>query len=206
LLTCCFIVSPVVADELWHSSVIFSAGYAKEQNACAAPWLSIDMTGGTCSEKQRVYRFAYNYHFTPIWGLEISYGDLAKSEAFGTSLTSGEAEQWNMKSSGWAIAGTGTLPIRGKLSLLGKIGGVRAEFDENIYTTFSGVPYYGLHTIRCAKNALTYGIGLQYDFNATYALRAQYENFGKYDLTSPLDGSTFKVSLSQISAGLVLKF
>jgi opacity protein-like surface antigen len=166
-----------------------------------------------CSEKQRAFRFAYDYHFSRIWGLEISFGDLAKAEANGTSTATGYQGAWKMKANGWAIAGTVTVPMGGGFSLLGKIGAVRAVFDES-YTTYcdtcGGDPgeYHARDPFRIidAKTALTYGLGLQYDFNDTYAIRTQYENFGKYNLVSPLDGSTLNMRLTQVSAGIVLKF
>jgi opacity protein-like surface antigen len=213
VLICCLITSPVFAAGTWNSSVVFSAGYAKEQGACTSPVVTNEYyPGATCSEKHSVFRLAYDYQFNRILGFEISYGDLAKAEANGTATLDGYPGAWKMKANGWAIAGTATLPIVGGLSLLGKVGGVRAEFDESM-TTFCGScaspgEYYLMdaYRISTAKGGLTYGLGLQYDFNPTIALRAQYENFGKYNLTDPFNGSTVKISLAQITAGFVLKF
>jgi opacity protein-like surface antigen len=209
-LTCCLVTSPVFAGGTWNSSIIVNAGFGKEQGACTAPWLAAGIPGGTCSERQPVYRAAYDYNFTPHWGFEISYGDLAKAVGHGTCTLDGYPGTWRMKSNGWAISGTGTFPMGGGLSLLGKIGGVRAEFDESLDTYCASCSpsgdWHAMRTIYTAKNSLAYGLGLQYDFNERYAIRAQYENFGKYNLVSPLDGSTIKVSLAQITAGFVLKF
>jgi opacity protein-like surface antigen len=209
----CLATSPVFAAETWNSSIVLSAGYAKEKDACTSPVIAGEYyPGATCSEKHSVFRFAYDYQFTPLWGFEISYGDLAKAQASGTEYFDGYPGAWKMKANGWAIAGTATVPMGGGLSLLGKIGGVRAEFDESD-TTYCGSctpvgdwvlkDQYRIHT---AKSGLTYGLGLQYDFNNTFAIRAQYENFGKYTFTHPYNGSTFKMSLSQVSAGFVFKF
>jgi OOP family OmpA-OmpF porin len=204
--------SPAIASNEYNSSIIINAGYGKAQNACTSQWASNGIPGASCSEQRPVFRFAYDYQFTPVWGFEISYGDLAKAEAHGTAFT-GYPGVWRMKASGWAVAGTGTFPMGGGFYLLGKIGGVRAEFDENLHTyctICSGAPGdYSLKDsarIKTAKGALTYGIGLQYNFNETIAVRAQYESFGKYKLTSPAFGETLKINLSQISTGFVLKF
>ena len=209
--------TPVLAAGNWNSAIVFSAGYAKEQGACTAPYANYRFTSGTstCSEKHSVFRFAYDYQFTSILGLEISYGDLAKAEASGESTYEPpHIGSWKMKANGWAIAATGTVPMGGGLSLKGKIGGVRAEFDESYSFLCSTCSPAGEWTvtdefrIHTAKGGLTYGLGLQYDFNKTYAIRAQYENFGKYKLYSPQPGheSTVTVKLSQLSAGFVLKF
>jgi opacity protein-like surface antigen len=212
-LICCLMTSPVFADGTWNSAVVLSAGYAKEQGACKSPVIAGEYyPGATCSEKHSVFRLAYDYQFTPVFGFEISFGDLAKAEASGTEYFDGYPGAWKMKVSGWAFAATGTLPISENLSLLGKVGTVRAEFDESD-TTFCGSctppgdwilkDQFRIHT---SKSGLTYGLGLQYDFNQTYAIRAQYENFGQYSLAHPYDGSTLKISLSQISAAFVFKF
>ncbi len=213
-LICCLVTSPVFADGTWNSSFVFSAGYAKEQGACEGRMIDDVIPGAKCSERHSVFRFAYDYQFTPMWGIEISYGDLAKAEASGptTSTYGGYTGAWKMKANGWAIAGTGTFPMGGGLSLLGKIGGVRAEFDESLdffCSTCSPVGQYHIQDkdrIRTAKSGITYGLGLQYDFNKTYAVRAQYENFGKYSLTDPFWGTELKVSLAQVSTGFVFKF
>lgn len=105
-LICCLVTSPVLAAGNWNSSVVFSAGYGKEQGACESPWNTVFIPGGTCSERRSAFRFAYDYHFTPVWGFEVSYGDLAKAEASGMSIT-GYPGTWKMKATGWAVAATG---------------------------------------------------------------------------------------------------
>jgi opacity protein-like surface antigen len=211
-LICCLIASPVFAEG-WNSAIVFSAGYAKEQGACNSPVITGEYYPDVkCSENHSVFRFAYDYQITPVWGLEISYGDLAKAEASGTEYFDGYPGAWKMKATGWAVAGTVTIPMGAGLSLLGKVGSVRAEFDESDTTYCDSCTPVGDWVLRDAyristtKGGLTYGLGLQYDFNKTVAIRAQYENFGKYDLYHPYDGSTLKINLSQISAGFVLKF
>jgi OOP family OmpA-OmpF porin len=208
--------------ETYNSSLILSGGRSKAQNACASPWVIYALNqGSTCSENHTALRIAYNYQFNPILGLEISYGDLGNATGAGTSSNYGTPSTWSMKAIGWAFAGTVKVPMGGGFSLLGKLGSVRAEFSENIHTTdntgairggtastFNGVPI-----INGAKNALTYGIGLQYELNKQFAIRAQYENFGKYDMygayglfTSYGIATPPRIALSVISAGIVLKF
>jgi OmpA-OmpF porin, OOP family len=212
LLACLMILPPAAALQLSHSLVL-SAGRSKAQNACASPWLTAGFQpGASCSENHTSYRLAYDYSITPIWGFEISYGDLGDAEGSGGNYLTGEAATWSMKSIGWAFAGTGTFPLGRGFSLLGKIGGVRAEFREKYHTTMGGVGYHGIALngvgiISEAKNGLTYGLGLQYDLDQTFAFRAQYENFGKYAVYNEYGLSAPpEISFSMFSAGLVLKF
>lgn len=211
MLLCSLTISPATAAQLWNSLVL-SAGHSKAQNACTSPWVSGAFNpGASCSEGHAAYRFAYSRNFTPVWGVEISYGDLGDAEGVGTFVIGGAPATWSMKSVGWAFAGTGTFPIGKGFTLLGKIGGVRAEFREEFHSSIAtapvhGVSYNGIGIISGAKNGLLYGVGLQYDLNNTYAIRAQYENFGKYTVYDVYGVTTPKISLSMVSVGLVLKF
>jgi opacity protein-like surface antigen len=213
-LICCFASSPVMADfETLNSSLILSGGLSKAQNACDSPWLTYGLnSGGTCKETHTALRLAYNYKFTPVWGIEASYGDLGNATGNGTSTAYGTPATWSMKAIGWSFAGTAAVPVGGGFSLLGKLGTVRAEFTETIHTTsttgqvMQGITFNGAPITRQDKNALTYGIGLQYELNKQFALRAQYENFGKYDMYGSYGISAPRIGLSLISAGLVLKF
>lgn len=204
-----FTISPATAAEKWGSLVI-STGRSKAQNDCSSPLLAF-ITAPSCSESHSAYRLAYDYSITPMWGLEISYGDLGDAEGAGPFIAGGAPATWSMKSIGWAFVGTGTFPLGNGFSLLGKIGGVRAEFREKLNFSLAGTPYHatgynGTGIISSAKNGLTYGLGVQYDFNDTYALRAQYESFGKYAVYDQYGITSPQISLSMLSAGLVLKF
>lgn len=221
-LVCCLVASPAFAEmEPLNSSLILSGGRSKAQNACASPWVVYAMNpGSTCSENHTALRIAYNYNFTRVFGFEVSYGDLGNATAEGTSTAYGTAATWSMKAIGWAFAGTATVPIGGGFSLLGKVGSVRAELSENIHTTSNtgqvmhGVTFNGVPITQLAKNAVTYGIGLQYELSRKFAIRAQYENFGKYDIYSAygIYGAATgipipqRIALSLATIGLVLKF
>lgn len=213
-MTCCFASSQVMAAESWNSSIIFSAGYSKEKNGCQSPWLTTMVPGtSSCSENGKTYRFAYDYQFTPTWGLEVSYGDLGKAKGSGTTnVPGGGHATWSMIAEGLIIDGTGTLRVSDGLSYFGKLGVVRAHFAESIETTINGAPFHGVAfngvpTIDEEKNFLTFGFGMQYDFDSSYAIRAQYEYFGSYDIYSAYGvSSPPRIHLSMVSAGLVLKF
>lgn len=219
-LLCCLIVSPASAAGHWNSSVVLSTGYAKERGACTSPLRTIGLPTGNCSEGKAAFRIAYDYQFTSILGLEVSYGELGRAKAYGSTPASWSGGQgtWEMTADGWAVAVTGNLPVIGGLSLFGKAGWVRAEFDEdlNFYCVSTDIlicPYGtgDYHIVRqdrigIAKNHIAYGLGLQYDFSDSYAIRTQYENFGSYDLVQPGVGTIINVRLVQVSAGIVLKF
>lgn len=211
--TCWLIASPARAAESWNSSVIISGGYTKQKNGCDSPLLTSIIPGPSCSENNTSLRFAIDHQFTPVWGIEISYGDLGKSKENGIlNLIGGGPTSWAMTATGWTIAGTETLHISDGFSVLGKIGLVHANFSESQDAIISGSPYVrvsynGVGIINVYKNNLTAGVGLQYDFGASYAIRVQYENFGSYNIYSAYGVSRPpNIQISAISAGMVLKF
>lgn len=95
---------------------------------------------------------------------------------------------------------------------MGKLGGVRAEFNEEIHTTSNagavmyGVTFNGVPITRLAKNSLTYGIGFQYELSRKFAIRTQYESFGKYDIYGAYGMSVPRIALSAATIGIVLRF
>lgn len=201
-----------------NSSLIVSVGRSTSDKACKSPWVD-GTTGLTCTENNNVYRLAYVYHFNSNWGLEISTGSFGRAKAEGTlnpapsPLVAPAAYTWDLHATGVAIAGVGTLHLGESLELFGKAGIVRAIIREEAhFVDATGTPYFGISlngtpitSVNLYK--ITVGAGIQYNFNRDFAIRAQYENFGTYDIYSPYNlGVNDKVTISLLSAGLVLKF
>ncbi|HEU0186658.1 MAG TPA: outer membrane beta-barrel protein [Gallionellaceae bacterium] len=202
----------------WNSSLIVSVGQSTSDKACKSPW--VDGTPGlTCTENDRAYRLAYVYHFNSNLGLEISTGSFGHAKAEGTLNTAPSpmvapaAYTWDLHATGVAIAGVGTLHLGESLELFGKAGIVRAIVrEETHFVDATGTPYFGISlngTPITSENLykITVGAGIQYNFNRNFAIRAQYENFGSYDIYSAYNvGVDDKVTISLLSAGLVLNF
>lgn len=209
LFVCCSSL-PALAAEKETSSLIFSGGRSVALNSCLSPLVSAADPGYQCAEDNKIFRIAYIYKFSPAWGIEISGGDLGNAQ--GTGTQAGDEYIWQMKADGWTISGIGNLTLGNSFSLFGKLGLVRSQLHEENYRNFAGVWMYryafnGLPVSNLHSTALTYGVGFQYDFTNTFGLRVQYENFGQYDLYSDYGVSTpEKISLTAISAGLVLNF
>ncbi len=211
----CLLASPAWAandeDEI-NSYVSINAGQARQKNACSSPYVQ---PGMSCSEKNYAYRLAYGYQFTPAWGIELSYGDLGYSEQkfnyTGTILstppvTGPGVYSWSLKTTGWAVAGTGTINIGKWFSLIGKLGGVRAEFNEQALASSPAGWVAFFPTANSASTHVYYGGGAQVNFTQTFSLRLQYEDFGQYDIYNYASGNNLKVKLSMISAAALYKF
>lgn len=100
------------------------------------------------------------YQFTPTWGAELGYTSLG--HYLGSSIDS------------WSLAGTGTVPISERWSLLGKLGAVE---NRPRFATASN------HT-----DALI-GVGVAYSMTKTLGLRLEYEDFGKLSNSSVVNNS-----------------
>jgi len=100
------------------------------------------------------------------------------------------------KLSGIQVSGTGTFHLGDAFALTGKIG--IAQTDLKITGTCS----CGIAINQSANSTkLAYGIGAQYAFTNSVAIRAQYENLGTVG-----DNTTGTSKVSLLSVGVVLKF
>jgi OOP family OmpA-OmpF porin len=105
------------------------------------------------------------YQFTPTWGLELGYNDLGKYR--GADIES------------YTVAGTGTIPLNERWSLIGKVGAAENRPD-----------------VGGNRTALLLGIGVGYTLNKNMAVRLEYEDFGKLaDASSSPRGKNVGLSL-----------
>ena len=112
VLISCLLTSPAMAGDKWNSSLTISVGNSNAQNACKSPAvLLLGTPGDECQEGGSIYRFAYNYKFSPFWGLELSAGDIGIAKASGVASVSGpgpgsllgDPYDWKLKARGIAL-------------------------------------------------------------------------------------------------------
>lgn len=96
------------------------------------------------------WKLYLGYQINPTWGVELGYTDLG--EYRGADVVS------------WSVAGTATLPIGDRWSLLGKLGVTRNDAD------FVGAE---------RKTSTLAGVGVGYAFLPNVGLRLEYEDYGK---------------------------
>ncbi|BBI98522.1 hypothetical protein FGKAn22_02150 [Ferrigenium kumadai] len=176
------------ADSAFYAA--FDIGQSNAKDACnGIP------AGVSCKKTDTAVRLAGGYQFTPIWGAEISYADLGKARASGLIL--GIPVSVDSKSNSVQLAATGTFPISGGFSILGKLGIARTEVK-----TSGSVLGIVVASAKATSTKAAYGIGAQYDFTKNVSVRAQYEDLGTVG-----DANTTGASkLTLVSAGLVFKF
>lgn len=109
------------------------------------------------------------YQFNPTWGAELGYTDLG-------NYRGAEVESWS-------LAGTATLPMWERWSLLAKLGVARNNAEV-----------FGAQQ----KTSTLAGVGVGYELNQRVGLRLEYEDYGKLSNTGA--GSNNKGSNVALSA------
>jgi opacity protein-like surface antigen len=173
-------VSPAMAEGFYAA---LDLGQATAKDACTG--LPPGTTG--CKDTAPLYRIAGGYQFAPMWGAEVSYAVYGKESA---GTLGSFSLDWQF--SGFQVSGIGTFPLGNDFSLIGKLGIAQTKIELT-----SG----GLSESATSTN-LAYGIGAQYDFTKSVAVRAQYEDLGTVGDTNTT--GTSKDTL--LSAGVILKF
>ena len=219
-LTCCLLASTAMAEDEGSAYVFISAGQSYAANACQSAWIPyLASYGGSnsCNSKSIAYRAGYGYQFTPTWGLEINYGQFGYASSDGyvnfpaPPTNIGPANySWQLKATGLALQGTATVHMGDVLSIIGKFGFARVEFDERMYAWNLNVPagysnYYYTPAINTARNAPALGGGIQLDVSPHASMRIMVETFGSHDIYNAY-GQSVKVSLRTISFGLMYKY
>ena len=152
----------------------------------------------SCKKTDTAFRLAGGYQFTPMWGAEVSYADLGKDTASGTLL--GVSVSGDVKLTSLQLAGTGTFPVSGAFSVIGKLGIARTEVKETATAAFGGLSASA--SAKATSTKAAFGIGVQYDFTKNVSARAQYEDLGKVGDVN----TTGESKLTLISAGVIYKF
>ena len=116
------------------------------------------------------------YQITPMWGIEAQYSDLGKRTYTETSNNTQYRNDFN--ASQFSVAATGTLPLGSDFALIGKLGASAnsIKFSDGKESTIG----------------LLFGIGASYKLTPAIAIRAEYEDFGKFSKNSGNNGKAIK--------------
>lgn len=118
--------------------------------ASAQLYLGAGVGSSKTDNREDSWKLYGGYQFNPTWGVELGYNDL------------GQYRGADMES--WSLAGTGTMPLNERWSLLGKLG---AAFNR---PQFAGAD---------DRTALLVGLGVGYSLSRNVGLRVEYEDFGR---------------------------
>ena len=111
--------------------------------------------GGLGTDKTNTGGKIYGgYGLTPNFGVELGYADLGKF-----SSPAGD-----VKGHGLFLDAVGTFPVSQSFSLLGRVGAFNGRLQDSINGNKSGTN-------------LKAGLGVQWDFNKTTGVRAEWERY-----------------------------
>jgi hypothetical protein len=117
-----------------------------------------------------------------MWGAELSYG------TYGKASRSVAAGDW--RTSGWQASGIGTFPVWREISVIGKVGLARTDYELTASSRSA------------TTTSLSIGVGAQYIFSQAISFRALYEDLG----TVGDANTTGTTRLTLYSAGVIFRF
>jgi OOP family OmpA-OmpF porin len=140
----------------------FYAGGSIGQTTASDGCSGIIVPGITCNDSDTAWRILGGYRINPNFSVELGYQDLGKVRATGFGVN-GE-----VTANVWELVAVGTLPLRNRFSIYGKLGGYRGDTELRSNAGFSGSD---------TNTDLTFGIGGRYDFTPQVAFRAEYQTY-----------------------------
>lgn len=138
------------------------------------------------------------YQFNRYFALESGYFDLGRM-SFGADTLPLGSLNGRLDTKGLNLDMVGILPITGKLSAFARLGVTRARTTDAFSGTGAVVVVNPDPVARRAWNPKA-GVGLQYQINETFGLRAELE---RYRIT---DAINVRGDIDLASAGLVVRF
>lgn len=149
---------PAAAQGMQQFYVGGTIGQTTASDGCSG----IIVPGITCNDSDTAWRILGGYRINPNVSVELGYQDLGKVRATGFGVD-GE-----VTANVWELVAVGTLPLRNRFSVYGKLGGYRGDTDLSSNAGFSGSD---------TNTDFTFGVGGQYDFSPQVAFRAEYQSY-----------------------------
>lgn len=143
------------------------------------------------------YKLFGGYQFSPNFALEGGYFDLGKFGFTATTVPAGTLTG-DIRVRGINVDAVGTLPLTEKFSVIGRIGVQRAEATDNFAGT--GAVSVLNPSPNKRENNLKVGLGLQYAFTESLALRTEIERYRIDDAVGN------RGDIDHLSIGLVYRF
>jgi OOP family OmpA-OmpF porin len=150
----------------------------------------------TYSKTSTTYSIGAGYDINQFFAVELAYRDLGNVKDRGSYLNGGIQYTYTDKTSATALQASviARLPISDEFSIYGRVG--LGKIDVNYDTVETGAGSTLSDTSSDSKTKGLLGIGASYSITPQIALRAEYNQYAKWDDTK----------LSAISAGATYHF
>lgn len=178
------LATPAAAQDL--SSNRFYVGATVGQTTASDGCSGIILPGITCNDSDTAWRILGGYRLDPNISLELGYQDLGQVRATGFGVNG------DVTANVWELVAVGTLPLRSRFSIYGKLGGYRGDTHLRSNAGFSGSE---------TNTDLTFGIGGRYDYSPQIAFRAEYQSY-----QSVGGGSVGQSDFDVVSVGALFNF
>jgi OOP family OmpA-OmpF porin len=129
-----------------------------------------------------VIQIALGSHFNQNFAGELGYSK------FGDSSITGPGGTATVSASAFHYAIIGSLPLNPQFDLTGKLGYTRNSYDVTSTFGISG---------SSSNTSLLFGVGAQYHINSRVSIRAQYDNYGKFEnVSNPMEATSITLGVT----------
>lgn len=182
-------LAPVAAQESEKGIYVGgSVGYSLYQNAC-------DRALVPCDDADTGARLFAGYQFNRNWSAEIGVGRFGEASGSGAVAGGAGTGSFRLKSDGWDVSAVATIPLRGGLGILGRLGVYRARTTLDQEGSFFA-PLHDAGT----QSGWTYGAGLAYGLGRL-GLRAEWQRYNNIGADSTVPGD-----IDVFSLGVLFRF
>jgi OOP family OmpA-OmpF porin len=146
-------------------------------------------------------RFVGGYKASPIFAIEAGYAMIGSSSI--TTIQGLASATETMKTSSLQLAGVATYPINDAFGVFGKVGIAHNKADYTAIPAPNTV--FAPSIVTAASGSQTnfmYGLGAQFSIHKQFAIRIQYDDFGKVNLVR----GASDLGLTMLSVGAVVSF
>lgn len=149
----------------------------------------IDCSGlTTCDDKDTAWKILGGYRFNRNLAVEFGYTDLGEGSG------SDAVNSATIESTAFEVVAVGSFPIANNFSIYGKAGFFRGDTEANVTGPGGG-------SVSESNTDLTYGVGVQYDFNKNLGVRGEWQRY------TNLGGDNIdEFDVDVISVGVVWRF
>jgi len=135
--------------------------------------------GFTTSKTDTTYSIGAGYDFNKFFAVEVAYRDLGSIRDNGIGSDDAGDYNWTDKVTATAFQASvvGKLPVSDVLSVYGRLGIAKLDVEEKVRIDSDSFSYDDSTT----KGL--FGVGLNYDITPEFAIRAEYNQYAKWDDT-----------------------
>lgn len=133
------------------------------------------------------FKFKLGYKYSPYFAIESEYVDYGRN---GQSPFTGPGNLASaFRTKGFGVDTIGSIPFWTKFSLYGRLGAFHADNRPTL------APLGGFDRPGVSGTKMRYGLGVRYDFNRSFGVRAEVERYSSFNANPFAEGDADMVSV-----------